>query len=113
MEFTFRECLERLITLMMEAASTSETSADFYQTTRRNNPEDSHLQDDTRSVNFPVFYKQQMFITVFIKSQTLDPILNQMNPVRRVPPYLLFKINFNNAIHLRFGIQVSSICCHQ
>jgi hypothetical protein len=32
-----------LITLMMEAASTSETSVNFYKTTRRNNPEDSHL----------------------------------------------------------------------
>jgi hypothetical protein len=28
---------------MMEAASTSETPANFYQTIRRNNPEDSHL----------------------------------------------------------------------
>jgi hypothetical protein len=27
----------------MEAANTSETSADFYQTTHRNNPEGSHL----------------------------------------------------------------------
>jgi hypothetical protein len=27
----------------MEAASTSETSVNFYQTTRRNNPEDSYL----------------------------------------------------------------------
>jgi hypothetical protein len=33
-----------LIALMMEAASTSETLVNFYQTTRRNNPEDSHLQ---------------------------------------------------------------------
>jgi hypothetical protein len=32
-----------LIALMMEAASTSETSVNFYQTTRRNIPEDSHL----------------------------------------------------------------------
>jgi hypothetical protein len=32
------------IALMMEAASTSETSVNFYQTTQRNNPEDSHLQ---------------------------------------------------------------------
>jgi hypothetical protein len=31
------------ITLMMEAANTSETSANFYQTIRRNNPEDSDL----------------------------------------------------------------------
>jgi hypothetical protein len=27
----------------MEAASASETSVNFYQTTRRNNPEDGHL----------------------------------------------------------------------
>jgi hypothetical protein len=32
-----------LIYLMMEAASTSEMSVNFYQTTRRNIPEDSHL----------------------------------------------------------------------
>jgi hypothetical protein len=30
------------IDLMMEAASTSETSVNFYQTTWRNNPKDSH-----------------------------------------------------------------------
>jgi hypothetical protein len=32
------------IDLLMKAASISETSVNFYQTTRRNNPEDSHLQ---------------------------------------------------------------------
>jgi hypothetical protein len=31
------------IALMMEAASTSEMSVNFYQTTWRYNPEDSHL----------------------------------------------------------------------
>jgi hypothetical protein len=30
--------------LMIEAVRTSETSVNFYQTTRRYNPEDSHLQ---------------------------------------------------------------------
>jgi hypothetical protein len=30
----------KLTTLMMQAASTSETSVNFYQTTRRNNPQD-------------------------------------------------------------------------
>jgi hypothetical protein len=30
--------------LMMEAASTSETSVNLYQTTKYNNKEDSHLQ---------------------------------------------------------------------
>jgi H+/gluconate symporter-like permease len=29
---------------MMEAAGTTERSANFYQTTWRNNPEDSHFQ---------------------------------------------------------------------
>jgi hypothetical protein len=37
-----------LIALMMEAASSSETSAHFYQTRRRNNPEDSHLHTRRR-----------------------------------------------------------------
>jgi hypothetical protein len=32
-----------LMAMKMEAASTSETSVIFYQTTRHNNPEDSHL----------------------------------------------------------------------
>jgi hypothetical protein len=34
----------RSIALMMEAARTSETSVNFYQTTRCYNPEDSHIQ---------------------------------------------------------------------
>jgi hypothetical protein len=33
-----------IISVMMEAASISETSADIYKTTRRYNPEDSHPQ---------------------------------------------------------------------
>jgi hypothetical protein len=33
----------RLIALMMVAACTSETLVNFNQTTRRSNPEDSHL----------------------------------------------------------------------
>jgi hypothetical protein len=32
-----------ITTLMMETVSTSETSVNFYQTARRNIPEDSHL----------------------------------------------------------------------
>jgi hypothetical protein len=35
--------VEVLIALMMEGARTSETLVNFYQTTRRYNPEDSHL----------------------------------------------------------------------
>jgi hypothetical protein len=39
-----------LIALMMEAARTSETLVNFYQTTRRYNPEDSHLHTVVVSV---------------------------------------------------------------
>jgi hypothetical protein len=38
----------KAIALMMEAASTSETSVNFCQTTRRNNPEVSHLHTRRR-----------------------------------------------------------------
>jgi hypothetical protein len=34
-----------LVALMMDAVSTSETSINFYQTTRRNIPEDRYLQE--------------------------------------------------------------------
>jgi hypothetical protein len=40
--------IRALIALMMEAASTSETSVDFFHTTRRNDPEDSHLHTRRR-----------------------------------------------------------------
>jgi hypothetical protein len=37
-----------VIALMMVAAGTSETSENFYQTTRRYNPEDRHLRTHRR-----------------------------------------------------------------
>lgn len=40
---TLAASINRLITLMMVAASTSKTSVNYYQTTWRYNPEDSHL----------------------------------------------------------------------
>jgi hypothetical protein len=41
------ERCSKLIVLMMEPVSTSETSGNFYHTTRRNIPQDSHLQNLT------------------------------------------------------------------
>jgi hypothetical protein len=38
-----------MIALMTKAASTSETLVNLYQTTRRYNPEDSHLHPDSIS----------------------------------------------------------------
>jgi hypothetical protein len=40
--------LVEVIALMMKAASTSETSVNSYQTTRRYSPEDSHLHTHRR-----------------------------------------------------------------
>jgi hypothetical protein len=40
--------MRTIIALMMEAVSTSETTVNFYQTTRCNIPEDSHLHTRRR-----------------------------------------------------------------
>jgi hypothetical protein len=47
-----------IVRAMMEAASTSETSLNFYQTTQHYNPEDSHLQD--------IYYKRILFCSLFL-----------------------------------------------
>jgi hypothetical protein len=44
---------------MMEAASTSETSLKFYQTTRRNNTEDSHFQQTNTNAQKRRIYKRE------------------------------------------------------
>jgi hypothetical protein len=38
----------KLITLVVDAVRFSETSVNFYQTTRRNNPKDNHLHTRRR-----------------------------------------------------------------
>jgi hypothetical protein len=46
-----------LIALVMKAVSISETSVSFYQTTRRNIPEDSHFRrDEFFNLNVLLFY---------------------------------------------------------
>jgi hypothetical protein len=51
--------MKMAVTLMMEAARTSETLVNFYQTTWRYNPEDSHLHThhhkSLRSYNIDIF----------------------------------------------------------
>jgi hypothetical protein len=44
----------RTIALIMEVASPSETPTNFYQNTRRNNPEDSHLQISVFYIQMPI-----------------------------------------------------------
>jgi hypothetical protein len=47
--YSLVEVYRCFIALMMEAASTSETSVNFYQTAWRYNPEDSHLEFKIKS----------------------------------------------------------------
>jgi hypothetical protein len=49
-----------LSALMMEAAGTSETLVNFYQTTRRYNPEDNHLRTHRRE-NLKSYYRRTFF----------------------------------------------------
>jgi hypothetical protein len=58
------------LTLMMEAASTTETSANFYQSAWHNNPEDSLLHTHRRenlktSHTSPKSLKVALFATVY------------------------------------------------
>jgi hypothetical protein len=57
--YTFTDVSEVLtasiIRAMMEAASTSETSVNFYKTTLSNNPQDSHLQKIFYGKSFPLY----------------------------------------------------------
>jgi hypothetical protein len=50
----------RAITLMMEAARSSETLVNFYQTTRRYNPKDSHLRTHRRE-NLKSYFSSLVF----------------------------------------------------
>jgi hypothetical protein len=63
-----------LIALMMEAARTSETLVNFHQTTRRYNPEDSHLRTHRREnlrsymVHTVPFTLLKYLITILVSS---------------------------------------------
>jgi hypothetical protein len=61
---------------MMEAASTSETSVNFYQTTQRYNPEDSHLRTHRRE-NLKSY-----------KPNTVDYLFDRKSRLASQPGYL-------------------------
>jgi uncharacterized membrane protein len=62
---------------MMEAARTSETLVNFYQTTRRYNPEDSHLRTHRRenlksySIRIVVFFANTIFAQYILKAMEI------------------------------------------
>jgi hypothetical protein len=76
----FRGACWVLIALMMEAASSSETSVNFYQTTRRYNSEDSHLHCQTTTSSTDICCKNYLQKSSGIKSQSSRSwqLLNKM-----------------------------------
>jgi hypothetical protein len=62
----------RAIVLMMEAASSSKTSVNFYQTTRRIFPEDSHLHTRRRDLkSFPLVRSTSYLVKQIMLVRTL------------------------------------------
>jgi hypothetical protein len=58
-----------VIRAIMEAASTSKTSVNFYQTTRRNNPEDNYPHTRRRE-NLKSHYKSCALVCLWLREQT-------------------------------------------
>jgi hypothetical protein len=52
---------------MMEAAKTSETLVNFYQTTRRYNPEDSHLRTHRRENLKSYLVLNELIVARFVR----------------------------------------------
>jgi hypothetical protein len=92
--YRFRDpcCLHHqgeLIALMIEAARTSET-LNFYQTTRRYNPEDSHLRGVTKFIT-PVDYIQQVGFEVLTAVSTKMAVFWVVAPCSLVEVYQRFR----------------------
>jgi hypothetical protein len=93
---------------MMEAASTSETLVNFYQTTRRYNPEDSHL-------------RAHRIALMMEAARTSETLVNFYQTTRRYNPedshLRLYDISIRCYLHLiktRFEMECSlCIVLHQ
>jgi hypothetical protein len=71
---------------MMEAARTSETLVNFYQTTRRYNPEDSHLRTHRRENQ---------------KSYGVDSVFSSNPKKRKLPQMSIYKKPKVNQLKVR------------
>jgi hypothetical protein len=95
------------IALMMEATRTSETLVNFYQTTRRFNPEDSHLRTHRRE-NLKSYYvcimvsKKSVTLIIGHKKPPLKSILIQINTVN------MFSLSLSN-IYFNIVLPLTSV----
>jgi hypothetical protein len=116
------------IALMMEAARTSETLVNFYQTTRRYNPEDSHLRDgsccfvDTMlrisgsvvvlSVNqFPHSYDSCILILYKTSGKSPAHINTERTAVLLMPVQVLFLSHATKSL-ISCELNLKSTKCH-
>jgi hypothetical protein len=75
--------------LMIEAASTSETSENFYQTTRHNNPEDSHLHTCHReNLKTQKYWINTNYFRITETNNLLDDMMLNANTIPPAPNVL-------------------------
>ncbi|KDR19266.1 hypothetical protein L798_06686 [Zootermopsis nevadensis] len=92
---------------MMEAARTSEMSIDFYQTTRRNNPEDSPPSEPQIILCNCVAF-QCIFHPLSNYTNILNPLSNvaEHNNIQFLLSFLIYdNITFINQVSFFFRIQ--------
>jgi hypothetical protein len=90
-----------MIALMMEAASTSETFVIFYQTTRRNNPEDSHFLTRRRE-NLTSHLRHAVLL--FSAGKYWDNIVDR-------PQFYVFSLRVTVHIHARISHSTINDTC--
>jgi hypothetical protein len=66
---------------MMEAAGISETSVNFYQTTRRHNPEDSHLAVRTSNTAYGIQLIEPLLPGIYMAGMKTHMKNSDLNPV--------------------------------
>jgi hypothetical protein len=81
------------ITLMMEVASTSEMSVNFYQTTWHNNPEDSHLHtrchENLKSHLTHIKLRRQRWILIYITGVLKSSGIVSVLMLQLLSPYFI------------------------
>jgi hypothetical protein len=81
-------CFHHQGALVMEAVRTSEMSKSFYQITRRNIPEDSHIQDYSPLSSSPLCSFQISCYSIFLKSKYSPRhfVLENSQPLNSLSP---------------------------